>query len=88
LHYYVLAGHLIGSFDGTNTTFYLTNALGSVLTSFSQSAILGEQERILRSGLGETVRAENPMHTNVSALEMWLLGSTPLLECPQETHTT
>jgi RHS repeat-associated protein len=43
LHYYTLSGHLIGSFDGSHTTFYLTDALGSVLLSFSQSAILGEQ---------------------------------------------
>ncbi|HEU5380776.1 MAG TPA: RHS repeat-associated core domain-containing protein [Ktedonobacteraceae bacterium] len=43
LHYYAFAGHLIGAFDGTNTTFYLTDALGSVLTSLSQNTILGEQ---------------------------------------------
>ncbi len=43
LHYYSLAGHLIGSFNGSSTTFYLTDALGSVLLSFSASAILGEQ---------------------------------------------
>jgi len=41
LHYYNLAGHLVGSTDGTTTTFYLTDAQGSLLTSFSQSAILG-----------------------------------------------
>lgn len=43
LHYYSLAGHLIGAFDGTNTIFYLTDALGSVLLSLNGSAVLGEQ---------------------------------------------
>ncbi len=43
LHYYSLAGHLIGSFNGASTTFYLTDALGSVLLSFSANAVLGEQ---------------------------------------------
>jgi hypothetical protein len=43
LHYYTLAGHLIGSFDGTTTIYYLTDALGSVLMSFSNNAILGAQ---------------------------------------------
>lgn len=43
LHYYTLAGHLIGSFDGTNTTFYLTDFEGTLLLSFSKSAVLGEQ---------------------------------------------
>ena len=43
LHYYAMAGHLIGAFDGTNTTYYLTDPQGSVLTSFSQSGVQGEQ---------------------------------------------
>src|SRR5579883_267191 len=43
LHSSSLAGHLIGATDGTTTTFSLTDALGSVLLSFSQNAILGEQ---------------------------------------------
>jgi YD repeat-containing protein len=43
LHYYSIAGHLIGSFNGSTTTFYLTDALGSVLLAFSASAITGEQ---------------------------------------------
>jgi len=43
LYYYTLSGYLIASFDGTTTTYYLTDALGSVLMSFSKNAILGEQ---------------------------------------------
>lgn len=39
--YYMLAGHLIGWTDGTSTTYDLTDAQGSVLTSFSKSAIQG-----------------------------------------------
>ena len=37
LYYYALGGRLIGSNDGTNITFYLTDALGSVLSSFSNT---------------------------------------------------
>jgi hypothetical protein len=36
-------GHLIGSTNGTATTYDLTDAEGSVLTSLSSSAVLGEQ---------------------------------------------
>ncbi|HEU5381736.1 MAG TPA: RHS repeat-associated core domain-containing protein [Ktedonobacteraceae bacterium] len=43
LHYYSIAGHLIGSFDGTSIVFYLSDGLGSVLLDFSASTILGEQ---------------------------------------------
>ena len=43
LDYYSLAGHLIGSMDGTNTSYDLTDAQGSVLTTFNASAIQGEQ---------------------------------------------
>jgi RHS repeat-associated protein len=46
-YYYSLAGHLIGSLDGNGTTFYLTDALGSILTSFTNAAggasVKGEQ---------------------------------------------
>ncbi len=41
--YYALAGHLIGSTNGSTTTYDLTDAQGSVLTSLSASAVLGEQ---------------------------------------------
>ncbi len=41
--YYSLAGHLIGSTNGSATTYYLTDAQGSLLTSLSASAITGEQ---------------------------------------------
>ncbi len=47
LYYYTLGGRLLGASDGTNTTFYLTDALGSVLASFSNvansAAIQGNQ---------------------------------------------
>src|SRR5579885_2983931 len=41
--YYSLAGHLVGSTNGSVTTYYLTDAEGSLLTSLSASAITGEQ---------------------------------------------
>jgi YD repeat-containing protein len=40
--YFGIAGHLIGSTNGTATTYDLTDAEGSVLTSLSASAVLGE----------------------------------------------
>ncbi len=43
IDYYSIAGHLIGWSNGTTTTYDLTDAQGSVLTSFNGSAILGEQ---------------------------------------------
>ncbi len=43
IDYYSIAGHLIGWSNGTTTTYDLTDAQGSVLTSFSSSTILGEQ---------------------------------------------
>ena len=43
LHYYSIAGHLIGAFDGSKIVSYLTDGLGSVLLCFSAGAILGEQ---------------------------------------------
>jgi RHS repeat-associated protein len=36
-YYYSLAGHLLGSLDGKGTTFYVTDALGSILTSFTNA---------------------------------------------------
>jgi hypothetical protein len=40
LYYYSLGGRLLGALDNTGkTTFYLSDALGSVLASFSISAI-------------------------------------------------
>ncbi len=39
LYYYTLGGRLLGALDNTGkTTFYLTDALGSVLASFSSAA--------------------------------------------------
>ncbi len=47
LYYYTAGGRLLGASDGTSTTFYLTDALGSVLASFSNvvnsAAIQGNQ---------------------------------------------
>ncbi len=37
-YYYSLAGRLIGKWDGTNTTFYLVDALGTPQASFSNVA--------------------------------------------------
>ncbi|MBA2284201.1 MAG: hypothetical protein H0W02_01825 [Ktedonobacteraceae bacterium] len=37
-HYYTLAGHLIGTLIGSNTQLVLTDALGSVLSTFSNTA--------------------------------------------------
>jgi len=37
-YYYSLAGRLIGALDSSGTTFYLTDALGSLLASFSNTA--------------------------------------------------
>src|SRR5579885_1502584 len=41
--YYSVAGHLVGSTNGTTTTYYLTDAQGSLLTSLSSTTITGEQ---------------------------------------------
>ncbi len=38
LYYYSLGGRLIGALDSSGTTFYLTDALGSLLASFSNTA--------------------------------------------------
>ena len=38
LYYYYLGGRLIGSNDGTTITYYLTDAEGSVLSAFSNTA--------------------------------------------------
>ena len=38
-----MISYLIGSTNGTTTTYDLTDAQGSVLTSLSKSAVLGEQ---------------------------------------------
>ncbi len=37
-YYYSLGGRLIGALDGNGTTFYLTDALGSILASFNNAA--------------------------------------------------
>jgi RHS repeat-associated protein len=38
LYYYSLGGRLLGASDGSNSTFYLTDALGSLLARFSNTA--------------------------------------------------
>jgi YD repeat-containing protein len=46
-YYYSLGGHLIGESSGTNTTMFLTDGLGSVVTTISatagSAAVLGNQ---------------------------------------------
>jgi len=46
-YYYYLGGQLLGKFDGTNTSFFLLDGLGSVVASFSTTAgsagVLGNQ---------------------------------------------
>ena len=37
-YYYTLAGHLIGKFSGSSTLFFLTDALGTPLASFTNTA--------------------------------------------------
>ncbi len=43
LDYYSIAGHLIASSNGSSLTYDVTDAEGSVLLTFSGSAVLGEQ---------------------------------------------
>jgi len=78
-HYYNLASHLIGSFDGTNTTYYMTDALDSVLTAFSQSAIQGEQvygpfgASSYQSGTINTAKGyTGQVHDGVSGLDYYV----------------
>jgi len=78
LHYYSLAGYLIGSFDGNHTTFYLTDALGSVLLSFSQSTILGEQvygpygnSRYLAGSINTPKGYTGQIHDEVTGLDYY-----------------
>jgi RHS repeat-associated protein len=79
VHYYNLASHLIGSFDGTNTTYYMTDALDSVLTAFSQSAIQGEQvygpfgASSYQSGTINTAKGyTGQVHDGVSGLDYYV----------------
>ena len=78
LHYYSIAGHLLGAFDGTHTTFYLTDALGSVLLSFSQNAIVGEQvygpygsSRYLAGSINTAKGYTGQLHDAVSGLDYY-----------------
>ncbi|HEU5376574.1 MAG TPA: RHS repeat-associated core domain-containing protein [Ktedonobacteraceae bacterium] len=78
INYYSLAGHLIGSTDGSNTTFYLTDAQGSVLTSISQSAVLGEQvygpygnQRYVQGTLGTDKGYTGQFHDSVTGLDYY-----------------
>lgn len=47
-YYYSLAGHLIGKFDGSTTQYSLTDALGSVVSSFTavagSASLVGNQD--------------------------------------------
>ncbi|HEU5380769.1 MAG TPA: hypothetical protein VFV38_35545 [Ktedonobacteraceae bacterium] len=76
--YYSLVGHLIGSTDGSSTTDELTDAQGSVLTSLSQSAILGEQvygpygnQRYIQGTLGTTRGYTGQFHDGVTGLDYY-----------------
>ncbi|HEU5376297.1 MAG TPA: RHS repeat-associated core domain-containing protein, partial [Ktedonobacteraceae bacterium] len=76
--YYSLAGHLVGSTDGSSTTDELTDAQGSVLTSISQSAVLGEQvygpygnQRYVQGTLGTTRGYTGQFHDSVTGLDYY-----------------
>lgn len=76
--YYSLAGHLIGSTDGTNTTYDLTDALGSVLLSLSTSAVVGEQvygpygnQRHIQGRLGTDKGYTGQFHDAVTGLDYY-----------------
>ncbi|HEU5380767.1 MAG TPA: RHS repeat-associated core domain-containing protein, partial [Ktedonobacteraceae bacterium] len=73
-----LAGHLVGSTDGSSTTDELTDAQGSVLTSISQSAVLGEQvygpygnQRYVQGTLGTTRGYTGQFHDGVTGLDYY-----------------
>ena len=78
-HYYNLASHLIGSTNGTTTTFYMTDGIDSVLTAFGQSAIEGEQvygpfgASSYQSGLINTAKGyTGQVHDGVSGLDYYV----------------
>lgn len=78
IDYYSLAGHLIGSTDGTTTTYDLTDALGSVLMSVSSSAVLGEQvygpygnQRYSAGTMGTDKGYTGQFHDNVTGLDYY-----------------
>ncbi len=37
-YYYLLGGRLLGALDGNGTTFYLTDALGNLVSEFNNAA--------------------------------------------------
>ena len=57
IHYYTLAGHLLGESNGSSTVYNLTDALGSILSSISSSAILGQQVSVKAARTLATVAA-------------------------------
>src|SRR5579883_2927439 len=76
--YYSLAGHLIGSTNGTTTAYDLTDALGSVLMSISSSAVLGEQvygpygnQRYSAGTMGTDKGYTGQFHDNVTGLDYY-----------------
>ena len=76
--YYSVAGHLIGSTNGTTTTYDLTDAQGSVLTTLSTSAVLGEQvygpygnQRYVQGTLGTDKGYTGQFHDAVSGLDYY-----------------
>ncbi len=78
IDYYSIAGHLIGWSNGTTTTYDLTDAQGSVLTSFSSSTILGEQlygpygdQRYIEGSLGSDKGYTGQFTDAVSGLDYY-----------------
>ena len=76
--YYSVAGHLIGSTNGTTTTYDLTDAEGSVLTSISASVVLGEQvygpygnQRYVQGTLGTDKGYTGQFHDAVSGFDYY-----------------
>jgi hypothetical protein len=76
ISYYIIVVHLVGSTNGTTTTYYLTDAEGSLLTSLSASAITGEQ---LSAPYGPTRYAVGSLGT---AKAFTGQEADPLTACP------
>ena len=68
-----------------NTTFYLTDALGSVLLSFSQNAVLGEQVYgPYGNQLGAEIVKDKPCTLpRIEWLRLYALGGCRLNDRPQ-----
>lgn len=78
IRYYSLAGHLIGEFNGSTTVYNLTDGLGSILATFSQSAVIGEQvfgpygnQRYGIGTIGTPKGYTGQIHDSVSGLDYY-----------------